>query len=91
MATASKEITEKKTLKEAEPYDPWKDMVSITLPRAGKGEEQSQFVGVNGRYFQVPKGKTQLVPRPVYQVLVSAQHAREEAEDRAQMAEIAGK
>ena len=35
-------------------YDPWKDMREIMLPRAGNNEQQFQYVGVNGRTFQVP-------------------------------------
>ena len=33
------------------------EMKSITLPRAGGTEQQSEFVCVNGRTFQVPRGK----------------------------------
>ena len=32
-------------------------MKTITLPRAGGTEQQSEFVCVNGRTFQVPRGK----------------------------------
>ena len=45
-------------------YDPWKDMREIMLPRAGNNEQQFQYVGVNGRTFQVPRGKRTEVPRP---------------------------
>ena len=47
-------------------------------------EEQSRFVCVNGRTFQVPKGKTVEVPLPVYEALMNAKMAEEEAFRRAQ-------
>ena len=37
-------------------------MKTITLPRAGGTEQQSVFVCVNGRTFQVPRGKAVEVP-----------------------------
>ena len=60
------------------------EMKSITLPRAGGTEQQSEFVCVNGRTFQVPKGKDVQVPLPVYEVLMNARMAEEEAFRRAQ-------
>ena len=46
-------------------------MKTITLPRAGGTEQQSVFVCVNGRTFQVP--------RPVYEVLENARRQLEAA------------
>ena len=60
-------------------YDPWKDMREIMLPRAGNNEQQFQYVGVNGRTFQVPRGKRTEVPRPVYECLMEAQQQAQEA------------
>ena len=62
-----------------EAHDPWKDMREITLPRAGNNEQQFQLVGVNGRTFQVPRGKRTQVPLPVYECLMEAQAAQQEA------------
>lgn len=64
-------------------YDIWADMVPITLPRAPKGENNFQFVGVNGRTFQVPRtGKPVEVPRPVYEVLLRSAEMADYAADR---------
>lgn len=64
-------------------YDIWTDMVPITLPRAPKGENNFQFVGVNGRTFQVPRtGKPVEVPRPVYEVLLRSAEMADYAADR---------
>ena len=48
------------------------EMKSITLPRAG--------VCVNGRTFQVPRGKAVEVPEPVYEVLENARRQLELAQ-----------
>jgi hypothetical protein len=64
-------------------YNPWADMVEITLPRHPKNEQNFQFVAVNDRRFQVPRsGKPVMVPRPVYEVLMNSQEMRDYAEDR---------
>ncbi len=54
-------------------------MKTITLPRAGGTEQQSEFVCVNGRTFQVPRGKAVEVPAPVYEVLENARRQLEAA------------
>lgn len=41
-------------------------------------------MAVNGRTFMVPKGKDVQVPLPVYEVLMNARMAEEEAFRRAQ-------
>ena len=62
--------------------DPWKDMRTITLPKARTGEEKSQYVCINGRTFLVPKnGKEQTVPYPVYERLNIMLEAQTEEED----------
>ena len=54
-------------------------MKTITLPRAGGTEQQAEFVCVNGRTFQVPRGKAVEVPAPVYEVLENARRQLEAA------------
>ena len=54
-------------------------MKTITLPRAGGTEQQSELVCVNGRTFQVPRGKAVEVPAPVYEVLENARRQLEAA------------
>lgn len=46
--------------------------------------EGKQCICVNGRTFQVPKGKDVQVPLPVYEVLMNARMAEEVAFRRAQ-------
>lgn len=69
---------------QANPEDVWDVMKTIYLPRGQENEEQSRFVAVNGRTFMVPKGKDVQVPLPVYEVLMNARMAEEEAFRRAQ-------
>lgn len=59
-------------------YNAWQDMRTITLPRGQSQEQQFRFVCVNGRSYQVPKGKAVEVPLPIYQCLMESQ-AMEEA------------
>jgi hypothetical protein len=74
----------KKTAEEAAEVNPWDVKKTIFLPRGQESEEQSRFVCVNGRTFMVPKGKDVQVPLPVYEVLMNARMAEEEAFRRAQ-------
>lgn len=53
--------------------DVWAQMRTVRLPRAQQNEEKMQFVCVNGRRFQVPKGKDVDVPLPVYLALREAE------------------
>lgn len=73
---------------EAQPISPWDEMLEIKLPKASKTEQNFQFVSVNGRVFQVPKGKTVKVPKPVYEVLKNKEAAEEEADSFSSEAEI---
>ena len=59
----------------------WNEMVEVRLPKAPKTEQNFQFVGVNGKTFQVPRGKSVKVPKPVTQVLANAEAAKTAAEE----------
>lgn len=76
--------TVKKAAEAAVEVSPWDVKKTIFLPRGQESEEQSRFVCVNGRTFMVPKGKDVQVPLPVYEVLMNARIAEEEAFRRAQ-------
>ena len=85
MATKKTEETKTEETKteETKPYDPWTDMVEITLPRHPKNEQNFQFVAVNDRRFQVPRsGEPVMVPRPVYDVLRNSEKLKEYAAKR---------
>lgn len=57
----------------------WEEKRTIFLPRGAAKEQNYVLVGVNGRRYQVPRGKQVEVPLPLYERLVIMQ----EAEDRA--------
>lgn len=61
MATEKKE-PEKKT-------DPWGEMVSIKLFKDNGNYKDDVFVSVNGRNYQIQRGKTVQVPHCVAEVL----------------------
>ncbi|MCM1545260.1 MAG: hypothetical protein NC110_08175 [Ruminococcus sp.] len=61
--------------------DPWKRKKPITIPRlAGSKEQPDIIASVNGRIFQIQRGKTVEVPEPVYEVLERSFKAETEAE-----------
>lgn len=68
-----------KTANEAQvnAYDPWKEQVSIMLPKRNDGDQDFQLVMINGKGFQVPCGKLVRVPRPVWDVLIRSERAQE--------------
>lgn len=58
--------------------DPWKEMRTIFLPRAMAGQQKHVVVGVNGRRYQVPRGKSVEVPLPLFerlQLMLDAEEA----------------
>ena len=60
--------------------DAFEILKEIELPKAGGTQQQSEFVCVNGRTFQVPRGKAVEVPLPVYEVLENARRQLELAQ-----------
>lgn len=49
-------------------------IVYLASPQMGEGS--SVFVGLNGKGYQVPRGKPYPVPRPLFDVLRRSQDAR---------------
>ena len=54
-------------------------MVSVTIPRGRKQEENFVIVSVNGRSWKIMRGVEVKVPRCVAEVLENAQMMAEEA------------
>lgn len=57
-------------------YDPWQHKVTVLLPKASDGDQNFVLVGINGKNYQVPRGKRVQVPKPVYDVLSRSEHAQ---------------
>ena len=49
--------------------DPWKQMVSIRIPKATNGEANYLFAAVNGRRFKIQRGVKVDVPLPIAEVI----------------------
>ena len=49
--------------------DPWKQMVTIRLPKATNGEANYLFAAVNGRRFKIQRGVKVEVPLPIAEVI----------------------
>lgn len=59
------------------PYDPMKDLVAVNLPKATGREENFVFVALNGKGYQIMRGVTVRVPRPVAYILWESQRQEE--------------
>ena len=57
------------------------DYVSVTLPRATGKEEDSLFVGLNGKGYTIRRGVSVRVPRPVYEILAESQRQQLRQQD----------
>lgn len=74
-----------------EVQDVWKQTKEVLLPRAQENEQKFEFVCVNSRTFQVPKGKRVEVPLPVAEVIENAQMQMEQADRESEEMENAAK
>ena len=59
------------------PYDPMKDYRTVTLPRATGKEEDTVFVSINGKGYNIKKGVPVRVPRPVYEILRESERQKD--------------
>lgn len=59
----------------------WKEKRSVFIPRAMGGEQKFVMVGVNGRRYQVPRGKTVEVPLPLYERIMIMLEAETKAQE----------
>ena len=51
--------------------NPMNEMVSLHIPKQS-GEDRSVFIGLNGKGWNIPRGVTVEVPKPVAEVYYSA-------------------
>lgn len=66
-------------MKQTEHNDPMQRLVTVHLPRATGNEEESLFVGLNGKGWTIRRGEDVAVPAPVADILAESerQHARQ--------------
>ena len=67
------------------PIDPMQEKVSIHIPKAS-GDEPILFVGLNGKNWTIPRGKTVEVPKPVADIIYDSLR-NVEAEDNFRMSQ----
>ena len=81
------EITAQETPKETTakpvPYDPWKDMRTVFIPKMSRTEQSTLEVGVNDKTYFIPKEKMVEVPEPVWEVVEEMIKRRKQMEDNA--------
>ena len=66
--------------------------VEVFIPKGYANDEPNQFVGVNGKIFILPKGKTSLVPQYVKDEIDRSRRAEETMDQHiAEMVEAASK
>jgi len=75
-ATTAKEVKTAETVEKPSAYP---EKVTIRLPRALPGEEDTLFVGVNGKGYRIKKGVDVAVPRSVAEVLRHSEDAKDAA------------
>ena len=72
--------------KENVPYDPWKDMRHIYIPKASRTEQDTLVLSVNEKTYFVPKEQDVLVPMPLWEVAREMLDARKRMEREAKAA-----
>ena len=83
-AESSKEnAPQKKTVTKAKRVD-------IFVPRAAAGDDQNVFIGINGRNYILPCGKTSSVPQEVADEFNRAQKAEEAASESSEALKAEG-
>lgn len=77
----AKTNTEPEVVEMTQATDPWQETRTIFLPRGSTREQNFILVGVNGKRYQVPRGKSIEVPLPIYERLMIMQEAEAKAYD----------
>ena len=62
--------------------EPKAKLVTVHLPKAARGEDNFQFVGLNGKGYKIMKGVDVEVPAGVAEILENSRKMKEEASDR---------
>lgn len=87
MATKSEkktEVTEEAAFtaaEEAAVVDPMKVLVTRVVPYAPRGEQQSLWACLNGKAYNIPRGKPVELPQPVWEIIDSMLAAERKHEE----------
>ena len=77
----AEEVTEEVVT--AAPYDPWKDMRTVYIPKRSRTEQNTLEVGVNNKTYFIPKDQPVQVPEPVWEVVTEMKRRQKIMEDEA--------
>lgn len=58
-----------KNTEKAASYDPMQDMVTKVIPYARAGQQQNLWVCLNGKGYNIPRGKAVELPVPVWEII----------------------
>lgn len=72
-------VSEKAISEKTSPVNSAEEMVEVYLPKV-PGEANEKYVGLNGKAWQIPRGKKTKVPMAVAEILQLAQEAEDAAE-----------
>lgn len=53
------------------------ERVELYIPRGSQNDDPNYFVGVNGVSYLLPRGKTSMVPKAVYDEVMRSRRAEE--------------
>ena len=85
MATKTEKKTEaviaEQTVAEQTVTDPMKELVTRVVPYAPAGEQQSLWVCLNGKPYNIPRGKAVEMPAPVWEIIDRMMAAERKLED----------
>ena len=70
-------MAEAKTVKVEKPVDPMQERETMYVPRLPVGEQQNIYVNINGKGFNIPRGKNVDMPRPVADIIKRALKAEQ--------------
>lgn len=70
----------------AKPYDPWKDMRHIYIPKMSRTEQSTLVMSVNEKTYFLPKEQDIEVPMPLWEVAMEMLDARKRMEQEARAA-----
>ncbi len=70
-------MAESKTVKTEMPADPMQIRVTKYVPKLPANEQQNIYVNINGKGFNIPRGKNVDMPLPVWEIIERALNAEE--------------
>lgn len=74
-------MAEAKTVKEEKFADPMQERVTKYVPKLPANEQQNIYVNINGKGYNIPRGKNVDMPLPVWKIIDRALKAEEKYDE----------